>query len=486
MGTPEQDIAADLLTMRHDPLRHVRYAYPWGKGELATSTGPRKWQAEVLGEIRDHLSNPATRFQPLLIACSSGHGIGKSALIAQIVKWALDTATDCKCTVTANTESQLRTKTWPEMAKWCRLAITRALFNVTATAVVSPHPDHALNWRADAVPWSEHNTEAFQGLHNEGKRIVLVFDEGSAIPDKIWEAAEGALTDEQTEIIWIVFGNPTRNTGRFRECFRRFKHRWKARNIDSRQVEGTNKAQLDKWVQDYGEDSDFVKVRVRGIFPSMSVRQFIGETDVDGAYGKVLQPSAYEWAPVILSCDPAWGGDDELVIGKRQGLRFSVVHTMPKNDNDVHVANLLARLEDEHKADAVFVDGGFGTGIVSVGRTLQRDWQIVWFSGASADPGCLNKRAEMWNSGKTWLKEGGVIPADQVLREELLAPEVVPRMDGKIQLESKDDMKARGQPSPNRADALMLTFAYPVAKREPVEYLARQSQAKGYDMFEDL
>ncbi|MEI7000490.1 terminase, partial [Klebsiella pneumoniae] len=89
-----------------------------------------------------------------------------------------------------------------------------------------------------------HNTEAFAGLHNERKRIIVVFDEASNIADLVWEVAEGALTDEDTEIIWVAFGNPTRNTGRFRECFRKYRHRWKCAQIDSRTVEGTNKQQL--------------------------------------------------------------------------------------------------------------------------------------------------------------------------------------------------------------------------------------------------
>ena len=173
--------------------------------------------------------------------------------------------------------------------------------------------------------WSEHNTEAFAGLHNKGKRIVLVFDEASAIADKVWEVAEGALTDEETEIIWVAFGNPTRNTGRFRECFRRYKHRWHHAQIDSRTVEGTNKAQIAKWAEDYGEESDFFKVRVRGMFPSMSARQFISETDVAAAYGRHVPESAYAFAPKIITVDPAWEGDDEFVIGLRRLKKSSTV-----------------------------------------------------------------------------------------------------------------------------------------------------------------
>jgi hypothetical protein len=459
-------------------------AYDWGHGELADYDGPRVWQAEMLAEIRDHLQNPATRHQPLMVARASGHGIGKSAGIGMVVNWALSTCEDTKVVITANTDTQLRTKTAPEVGKWQRLAITSHWLDVQATSVAARDKDHAKTWRADFVPWSEHNTEAFAGLHNKGKRIVLIFDEASAIADKVWEVAEGALTDEGTEIIWIAFGNPTRNVGRFRECFRRFKHRWKARQIDSRTVEGTNKEQIAKWAADYGEDSDFFKVRVRGMFPSMSARQFIGEADVAAAYGKVLRPEQYEFAPKILTVDPAWEGDDEFAIGLRQGLSFRILRTMPKNDNDLVAARVIADLEDEHKADAVFVDAGYGTGIVSAGQGMGRDWTLVWFAGASADIGCLNKRAEMWKAARDWLKSGGALPDDPQLRDELQAPEIVPRADGKVQIESKKDMKARGVPSPNRADALVLSFAFPVIKRNPLDAYRNDRGSRGdYDPY---
>lgn len=478
----DAELVEDLASFTHDPLACVRYSFDWGAGELANSQGPREWQADILDSIGKHLRNPETRYQPIQIAVASGHGIGKSALIAQIIHWGMSTCEDCKVVVTANTDRQLMTKTWPEISKWFRMAINTHWFKPTATAIFSVDAKHERSWRADAIPWSENNTEAFAGLHNEGKRIILIFDEGSAIADKVWEVAEGALTDEGTEIIWIAFGNPTRATGRFRECFRRWKHRWLTRQIDSRTVEGTNKQQISKWVEDYGEDSDFVKVRVRGVFPAMSAKQFISEADVDAAFGRHLRPEQYNFAPVIIGVDPAWSGDDELVIVKRQGLYSQVLLTMPKNDNDVHVANILARLEDEHKADAVFVDGGYGTGIVSAGQTMGRAWQIIWFSGAPTDKGCYNKRAEMWKEMRDWLKAGGAIPPDNVMRDDLTGIETVPRLDGKILLEPKEALKDRGLPSPNRADALALTFAHPVlkvARHEPMPSAVR----KQYDPF---
>jgi hypothetical protein len=462
----EQELVELMADLADDPVGFVEEAYEWGSGELtgAGSDKPRQWQLEELAKIGEHLQNPLTRFQPLRIAIASGHGTGKSALIGMVVNWAMSTCEDTRIVVTANTEKQLRTKTWPELSKWQRLSITAHWFSVQGMSIYATGRE--LAWRADATPWSEHNTEAFAGLHNKGKRIVVVMDEGSNIADKVFEVTDGALTDEHTEIIWLVFGNPTRATGRFRECFRKYRAQWRTRHIDSRQVEGTNKEYLDEFVKTHGEDSDTVKVRVRGVFPAQSVKQFISSNDVDPAQKRHYASTAYDFAPKILTLDPAWEGDDELVFGLRQGLVFRVLLTLAKNDNDIEVANKLAALEDEHDADAVFVDAGYGTGIVSAGKTMGRKWRLVWFAGESADPGCLNKRAEMWKLARDWLKEGGAIPIDdQTLADELTAPETVARLDGKIQIESKKDMKARGLPSPNRADALCLSFAFPVQRK---------------------
>lgn len=468
-GSAEQaQLVEDIASFTHDPLGYVLYNYPWGEPgtELDKKKGPRKWQSDLLLDVGEKLRDGAAdRGEVIQEAIASGHGIGKSALVAWLCNWALDTFEDTRGIVTANTETQLRTKTWPELGKWRRLGLTKDWFEVTGTALISKAPGHDKSWRIDYATWSEHNTEAFAGLHNEGKRIIVVFDEASKIPDKVWEVAEGALTDEATEIIWAVFGNPTQNTGRFRECFRRFAKRWTHKQIDSRTVEGTNKVQLAKYAEDHGEDSDYFKIRVRGLFPSMSAKQFISETDIDAAYGRLLRPEQFEYAAKVLILDPAWDGDDPLVISLRQGLRFKVLRKIPKNDNDVQIANLLMQLEDEHGADAVFIDKGYGTGIYSVGTSVGRSWLLVDFAEAAIDKGYLNKRAEMYGDAKKWLKGGGSIEEDPELRDELLGIETVPRADGKIQLESKKDMKARGLPSPNKADCLAMSFAYPVAPK---------------------
>ncbi|MFW5186194.1 terminase [Pseudomonas aeruginosa] len=477
---PEQQLIEDIASFTHDPLGFSMYAYPWGEGELEGVEGPREWQRQVMNDIASHLSNADTRYQPLMISIASGHGIGKSAEMGMLLNWGMSTCEDCKVVVTANTDNQLRTKTWPEISKWFRLAINRHWFNITATKVASVDPDHTDSWKADAVPWSEHNTEAFAGLHNKGKRIILIFDEASNIADKVWEVAEGTLTDEQTEIIWLAFGNPTRNVGRFRECFRKFRHRWVQRQIDSRTVDGTNKDQIAKWAADYGEDSDFFKVRVRGLFPSSSDLQFIGTGLVDAAMARVVTEAMVSHAPVVIGVDPSWSGDDEFAIYLRQGLHSKLIATYQKSDDDVLMAQRIAQLEDQYKADAVFVDFGYGTGIVSAARAMGRNWTLVQFGGASSDPAMLNKRGEIWNAMKEWLKAGGELN-DQQTADEISAPEYRVKLDGKIVLEDKAELKKRAGISPNRADALALTFSFPVVKKS--FYAGNGGHQSTYDPF---
>ena len=476
---PDAILADEMKRFEFDPLGYVLFVFDWGHGDLEGETGPDDWQAETLRDIGEAMRVSETAVR---IAIASGHGIGKTALTAWVIHWFVATRPGCAGVVTANTADQLKNKTWRELSKWNARAINGHWFEWTATSFKAvERPD---TWFIAAQPWSKERSEAFAGLHNQGNRVVLLFDEASAIDDKIWEVSEGALTDEDTEILWVAFGNPTRNTGRFRECFGKRRHRWVNEQIDSRTVEGTNKRQLEKWVEDYGEDSDFVRIRVRGMFPSMSTLQFISTEDADKALGKHLRPDEYEFAPKILTLDNAWEGDDEGVIGLRQGLAFKILRTFAKNDNDLQVATMLADCEDREKADAVFIDAGYGTGVVSCGKSWNRNWRLVWFSEKSTDPGCLNKRAEMWKKMRDWLKDGGAIPNDNVLYSDIISIETVGRSDGIIQLQSKKEMKAEGLPSPGRGDALALSFAYPVqqkAKRRGVQHMEQAEAWNPHD-----
>jgi hypothetical protein len=476
----EQRLVDAVAGFAHDPLGFVLFAYPWREQgtELGGASGPREWQRKLLKELGRRLreGHDLGFLLPILMARASGHGVGKSTIAAWVLHWALSTMPDTRCVLTANTDGQLRTKSWPEVTKWFRLAINFHWFRVTATAVYSVDPAHERVWRADAIPWSEENTEAFAGLHNKGRRVILIFDEASAIADKIWEVSEGALTDEDTEIIWLAFGNPTRNTGRFRECFGRFRHRWDCGHIDSRQVEGTNKQQLDQWVQDYGEDSDFVRVRVRGEFPHAGSMQFIASDLVEAAAARALaELPRVVGEPLIMGVDVARFGDDASVIRFRQGRDARSIP--PIKLRGVDTMALAARIADESyrfKVSAIFIDGGgVGGGVVDRCRQLGLKVIDVRF-GAKSDRapigrdraiGFANKRAEMWGHLKEWLPDGA-IDNDPELIADLTGVEYgYVLRDGRdaIQLERKEDMKRRGLASPDDGDALALTFAYPIS-----------------------
>jgi hypothetical protein len=472
----------DMGKYSQDPLGWVLYAFEWGKGELEKYSGPDIWQAEVLGEIGRQLRSGLITFKEVIrVAISSGNGPGKTCLVAWLILWAMSTFEDTRGVVTANTENQLRTKTWAEVSKWNRLSIVKHWFKVTATAIYSVNPEHEKTWRVDQIPWSDSKPESFAGLHNSGKRVLLLFDEASAIPDIIWETAEGAMTDEDTEIIWCVFGNPTRNTGRFHSCFNAHRHRWYGKHIDTRKCKYTNKDQIQKWHDDYGEDSDFFRVHVRGEFPHTSSMQFIPSDLVEIARGKHLNERQYNFAPVIIGVDNCWTGEDEGAMVLRQGLMSKILMKYRKNENDGEIAGYLAKFEDQYKADAVFIDLGWGTGVYSMGKQMGRKWVLVPFGGSSNDPGLLNKRVEMWDGIKKWLQAGGSLPDDSELCNDLVSVEYkvgeTGANYGKTYLESKEMMKSRGLASPNKADALALTFAYPVKSKAQQLYDQRHNRS---------
>lgn len=506
-------IREELAQFQHDPEGFVLFAFPWGEpGTILEKKTIRVWQREFLQNLGARLrKGAAINFAEVIQeATASGHGIGKSCLVAWLILWAMSTMEDCRGVVTANTDGQLRTKTWPEVGKWYRIMINREMFHYTSTTLYSTDPDHEKSWCFNLVPWSEENTEAFAGLHNEGKRILLIFDEASGIHDGIWEVSEGALTDEATEIIWCVFGNPTRRTGRFYQCFHgKHKALWNRRNIDSRKVEGTNKVFLDRLVATYGEDSDVVRYRVRGLFPRASSMQFV-ESDIVSLAQK-RAPGGYDlYDPLIMGVDIARGGDDQCVIRYRRGQdakSWPVIKIPGSEARDS--MKLVTKLVDlisnpgrpELRPDAIFVDEtGVGGPLVDRLRQLgfKNVYGVVFSTAATGADGMVqeatgrpklaNKRIEMWWMGREWLRAGGAIDDDPELEEGATAPTYHMNAKDQLILQSKEEMKADGLASPDDADALFLTFAMPVQPRNrPREGNRNQGQAvgSGYDPFDD-
>ena len=497
------DLAEEVGRYFYDPLGFVLFAFDWGHGDLERNDGPREWQAEYLRDlgaaVRANDFDGITPVSPVQMATASGHGIGKSTLTAWIILWIMSTRPHCKGVVTANTADQLKTKTWSELSKWRKRCITGTWFDLTTSkgnlsivAVASPE-----TWRFDGLTCREENSEAFAGQHAADSSSVYIFDEASAVPDAIWEVAEGGLTDG--EPFWLVFGNPTRNTGRFRECFGRLAHRWDTRQIDSRTVPGANHEQAARWIEDYGEDSDFVRIRVRGVFPRASITQFIGSDVVEEA--RKREPFSDPGAPVVIGVDVAREGDDESVIAVRRGRDAQTVPWVHMREADtMRTAAAIVEAIKAHRPDAVFIDeGGVGGGVVDRVRQLGHAVIGVKF-GAKADRSSTagadaqgerfaNKRAEMWGAMRAWLASGGAIPDDQDLADQLIGPEYGHTLKDEIILEAKKDMKKRGLASPDRADALALSFAYPVAPRplrkDAADHVPHQAQTD-YDPYANL
>ncbi len=461
-----------LADCNRDPRAFVMAAFPWGEPEtsLANHQGPSEWQGWVLDQVAERLIDVNTAIQ---IAVASGHGIGKSALVAWLILWAFTTAPDTRGVVTANTETQLKTKTWAELGKWYNLFIGRDHFTLTATALLSKDPNRERTWRIDQVPWSEKNTEAFAGLHNKGKRLLLIMDEASAIPDMIHEVAEGALTDSDTEILWIMFGNPTRNIGRFKEAFPggRFHKYWLTRAVDSRTVPVTNKKQIQQWIDTYGEDSDFCRIRIKGEFPKQGLMEFFSAADIDAAMER--EATSFHHDPLAIGVDVARYGANNSVIFLRKGRDARSIAR--QSYNGINTLELAAKVFDVHVAyrpDGIFIDGGgVGGGVVDSVRGMHLHCYEVQFGGkddvggqvwGNAGEKYANKRAAMYGALRAWLKTGA-IPQDYDLRTAMLAIRYTFNNRDEIQLLSKEDIL---KDTPNvildDVDALALTFAYPL------------------------
>ncbi len=491
----QERLFAAAASCKRDPLRYAQLAYPWGEkgGPLEKWDGLDTWQVDVLKYIRDNLSPK----KPLRIAIAGGVGPGKTALAAIVADWAMTTFPDCRGRVTANTGRQLSTTTWPELAKWHGLSLFSSWFEFQARSLVSIDPKHRQNWAFDAFTWEKANPETIRGFHNAGKRIVTINDETSATPDIVLSAEEGFLSDEDTERIWLILGNPTRATGYFRECFAGGRRHalWKTFNIDTRKARMANQEQIAEWIAFYGIDHDFVRVNVLSQFPNASSTQFIATDLVEGAAAADRDPPVTIYDPLVIGVDIAAYGDDQTVIRFRRGRDARTIPPQKYRGLDMmQIAARIAEANEKHRPDAIFIDqGNMGLGVVDRCRQLQMPVFGIDF-GAESDSGdqmaaYYNKRAEMYGKLREWLAHG-MIDDDPELKVNLTALEYGYKLRAgrdAILLERKKDMKARGLASPDDGDALALTFAHPVAPSDHTPQLSHRPRHQvDYDPFAGL
>jgi len=466
-----------------NPLNFVLFAFPWGKENtpLHNKQGPRAWQREELEAIADHIKNNRLLMDMGLApkvyqsATASGRGVGKSAVVSWIDLWAMSCILGCTVINTANTETQLKTRTWAELGVWHTLSINSHWFEKNAMSLKPMEWfDQALKrqlkidtgyYYAQAQLWDEENPDAFAGIHNQNG-IVVSYDEASGIPENIHRVTEGFFTEPILHRYWFQFSNPRRNTGAFFECFHKQRKYWRRRNLDSRSVEGTDKNVLNQIIEKYGESSDTAKIEVKGQFPSQGDKQFISRELVDGAIHRELFTDNH--APLMMGVDPARFGDDETVIRFRQGrdARSIPPIKMAKKDN-MEVANTVAHLIEKYNPDAVCIDGGSGAGVIVRLKEMKYKVYEIQFGSSAEDSQWANKRTELWARMREWLKGGCISATETDLHDDLVIPEY--RFKGasdSTMLEPKEESKKRGFSSPDDADALALTFAVKVARRD--------------------
>ena len=469
----QQYLAESVRTCVDDPLRFVQLMFPWSEpGLLKDYPGPDTWQRGFLvwlgEEVKRRGFDGIHAVPPIRGSVSSGHGIGKSTMVGWVVLWIMSTRPMAQGTVTANTFTQLQTKTWASIQKWHKLSLTRDWFVCTSERLY--HPDHKESWFCSAQSCKEENSEAFAGQHAATSSSFYIFDEASAIPDKIFEVAEGGLTDGEPMI--FQFGNPTRSSGAFhRSTFGTMRDRWRATVVDSRESSLTNKRQIAEWAEDYGEDSDFFRVRVRGLPPNASDLQFIPADVVSAAQRR--DGTAFSDDLLVAGLDVARGGSDDCAVRFRRGYDARGIAPIRIPGEEVRdsmrlitvCADLLGREYDGQKIHTLFVDGtAIGGPICDRLRQMgHRNVVEVQFGARSPDEKYANMRAWMWAKLRDWLQYGA-IDKDPRLELDLTSPGYHHDRHDRLVLESKEDMKKRGVDSPDDGDALALTFAASVAR----------------------
>jgi len=460
-------ILKDCAQFYANPLGFVMWNWPWGKPGtfLEHHDGPDAWQREFLEEVgeavRQRKFDGVHAVTPIRMAVASGHGIGKSTLSAWLTTWILCTRPHSRGTLSASSWQQLNARTWATLTRWLQAGIVAPLLEISQNKIW--FRDAGDRWFAIAQSCSPENATSFQGQHAADSTSFFVFDEASGVDDRIFEAALGGLTDG--EPMMFLFGNPTQPSGFFhRACFGSDRNYWLARSVSSWDAKFTNKEQLAEWRTQWGETSDWYKVRVLGEPPTSAFNQLIETSWVAAA--RKFKAEGYEQFPKIFGCDVARYGDDRSVVMLRQGRRAQTLGIFRGIDT-VQFAERIAALIEEHHPAAVVVDcDGLGVGTFDALRHRGYEKLHEFHGGGRPnDPNAyFNRRAEIWKLMADWLKAGSCQIPDSVEMElDLCGSQYGFSPKGAIQLEPKDALKSRGLASPDLADALAMTFAAPVA-----------------------
>lgn len=442
---------------------------------------PDDWQVETLTALVKHSR----------LCLKASKGPGKSTVLSWVCWWFLVTHSHPKVIATSITGDNLRDGLWSEMAKWQqKSALLKSEFTWAAERITSN--DHYETWFMSARTWVKgadpsQQANTLAGIHADN--VLFVVDEAGGVPDAVVAAAEAGLAnaDEGANRIakLLIAGNPTHLSGPLYRACTTERALWWVKEISGDPDDPKRAPRISvEWAREqitkYGRDNPWVLINVFGQFPPGQSNALMGVEDVTAATKRVIGLAEYYDETKILGVDVARFGDDRSVITLRQG-RAVFRPRILRNVDTMQLASQVCALIDEHQPDAVFIDAtGIGAGVVDRCGQLGYAVMGVHAAGKASAPKYTNVRIEMWDRLATWVKEGGCLPDMAEYCAELSAPTYFFNSKGQLQLESKDDMKARGLPSPDVGESLALTFSYPVAHKG-LRHMASNNPNHDYD-----
>ena len=330
------------------------------------------------------------------------------------------------------------------------------------------------------------NAEALRGLRLDG----AVLDEVSNIRPETWQdVVQPCLSDR---LGWCIFIGTPSGINLFSQLYYNALELddWTAKRFTVYDTQSIHPNEVERLRRDMSESS-FAREYLCD-FSAAGDDQLIALADTEEASKRIYQATDVKHSPTILGIDPARFGDDRSVVFRRQG-RQAYKPVVYRGIDNMELAARVANLIEEHDPDAVFCDSGAGGGVIDRLRQLSYDVIEIPFGGKATKPEkYINRRSEMWWLMKEWVEEGGAIPNDAALKQELSTPIYWYDNIGRRVLESKDQIKKRlqGAGSPDLADALALTFALPVAKKEMEDiYIKRRRETKSkkdYDPYKSF
>lgn len=391
------------------------------------------------------------------VGVQSGHGIGKSCMTAVLILWWMSTRPDCRVIVTANTADQVNNKTWKELAKVLNKTLNKSWFEWTATKLTKRGSENT--WFAIAATWSDNNFESFAGTHADS--VLMIFDEASSIPRELFEVAEGALTTNDCKA--VMFGNPTRTTGYFYDKLSS-ESKWFALEIDSRKSNWTNKKKIQSWLEEYGEDSDFFRIRVKGQFPKSGSSTFISpyliENSLKAERKLITNPIKVLGIDVANSENES---NDKMVFCIRIGNYIEQI--IDKGITRENADDFVFRLNEKYNFDWIVCDStGHGAHFhkqFKHNENIYKKIKTIVANENSEDLRYSNKTTESFGRTKEWLERGGVLPNDSELIEDIASREFTFDNKGRYKVNSKSITKKDLGRSPDKGDALCLTMMIP-------------------------